>query len=78
MLSYNQIVNPQTGRYIKINGKTYNELIKYQGYTKEELTNLPHVNVILPSHQNLFEFTGVDDTDIYLLSHLDDKSYYHN
>src|SRR5438874_2524454 len=74
MLSYNQIKNPQTDRYIKIYGKTFNDLIKYQGYTEKELLSLATKNVILPSHQNTYELTGVDDADVYILSQLDDEN----
>ena len=73
MKSYQRIRSPQTNRYIKINGKTYNELINY-GYTEEQLLSMPRTEIINASHQNTFELTGVDDTDVYILSQLDDKS----
>jgi hypothetical protein len=69
-----KIRNPLTDRYINLYGRTYYDLINYQYYTEEQLLSLPKIKIIKPSHQNLFEFTGIDDTDVYILSKLDDQS----
>lgn len=74
MQSYEKIRSPLTDRYIKLYGRTYYDLIRYSNYTEEQLLSLPKIKVIEPSHQNEFNLTGIDDTDVYILSKLDDKS----
>lgn len=66
-----QIVNPTTNRLINVNGRTYNELIKYGEYNEEYLDSLPKITT---SNYNMEEiqFTGIDDTDVNILSYLDD------
>lgn len=74
MTTYEQIRNPLTNRYITVYGKTYYDLIDNEYYDEDYLLSLPRVNVIKPSHQNLFDLTGIDDTDALILNQLDDQS----
>ena len=58
----NQIINPETNKYMHIFTDEFISLLK-MGYTVEELLNLPRIK----SSPSL---TGVDDLDYKIMSHL--------
>lgn len=69
-----QIRNPTTNRLINVGGTTYNDLIKYGEYTQKYLSSLPTIKKLDEYDMEDIQFTGIDDTDIHILSFLDDES----
>ena len=79
MINYQQIISPVSNRKIYVYGQAWNKLIDKHNYTLDELETLPKIytNKIPKSPQIKkipVRLTGIKDTDISILLHLDDET----
>lgn len=72
------VVNPETGRSIKIDGPTFNTLIKTKKYTRNELLGIiePTTNIILEEEtiKSMKNTLMIEDVKLELIHHLDFNS----